>query len=134
MPSVNLADEMARLIEGLRALETPLRLTLSTDILNLPGLGLCVPDLLFRNPSTGASVYLEVLGFWSSEAVWQRVELVERALSHRILFAVSKHLRVSKEVPCDEPPGALYVYKRIMHAATVLNRVEALAERATEPE
>jgi hypothetical protein len=98
--------------------------------LNLPGLGLCVPDLVFRHPARSAPVYLEVLGFWSREAVWRRVELVESGLSHRILFAVSKHLRVSEEVLGDELPGALYVYKRVLNARTVLDRVQALAERA----
>ena len=60
----------------------------------------------------------------------RRVELVESGLSHRILFAVSKHLRVSEEVLGDELPGALYVYKRVLNARTVLDRVQALAERA----
>ena len=54
----------------------------------------------------GAPVYLEVLGFWSREAVWRRVELVERGLPHRILFAVSKHLRVSEAALDDELPGS----------------------------
>lgn len=126
-----LADEVARLVEDLRAIETPWKVAPSTDILNLPGIGLCVPDLAFQHIDTGECVYLEVLGFWSREAVWRRVEWVERGLPHRILFAVSAHLRVSEAVLGDELPGALYVYKRVMSARAVLERVEALAKRAT---
>jgi predicted nuclease of restriction endonuclease-like RecB superfamily len=127
-----LADEVARLVEDLRAIETPWKVSSSTDILSLPGVGLCVPDLVFHHQATGECVYLEVLGFWSREAVWRRVELVERGLGERILFAVSKHLRVSEAVLGEELPGALYVYKRVMSARSVLERVEALARRATE--
>jgi uncharacterized protein len=127
-----LADEVARLVEDLRAIETPWKVSSSTDILSLPGVGLCVPDLVFHHQATGECVYLEVLGFWSREAVWRRVELVERGLGARILFAVSKHLRVSEAVLGEELPGALYVYKRMMSARSVLERVEALARRATE--
>ena len=127
-----LCDEVTRLIQSLQALETQWTVSPSTDILNLPGIGLCVPDLVFRYPAMSTPIYLEVLGFWSREAVWRRVELVESGLSHRILFAVSKHLRVSEEVLGDELPGALYVYKRVLNARAVLDRVESLAARAAE--
>ena len=127
-----LTDEVEKLLQDLQAHKTPWTITPSTDILNLPGFGLCVPDLVFRSPHSDACIYLEVLGFWSREAVWRRVELVEQGLSHRILFAVSKHLRVSEEVLGDELPGALYVYKRVLHARTVLDRIEALAELRSE--
>jgi uncharacterized protein len=67
------------------------------------------------------------MGFWSREAVWRRVELVEAGLSERILFAVSERLRVSEQVLGEERPGALYVYKKVMNARAVLERVERLA-------
>jgi uncharacterized protein len=96
-------------------------------ILDLPGVGLCVPDLVFEHDRTGECVYLEVMGFWSRDAVWRRVELVERGLRDRILFAVSQRLRVSEQVLGDDLPGALYVYKRVMSARAVLERVDRLA-------
>jgi predicted nuclease of restriction endonuclease-like RecB superfamily len=128
-----LADEVTRLIVDLAAIETPWRVSPATDILNLPGAGLCVPDLVFQHAESGECVYLEVLGFWSRQAVWRRVELVERGLPQRILFAVSQRLRVSEEVLGDDLPGALYVYKRVMSARTILERIELLASRMTTP-
>jgi predicted nuclease of restriction endonuclease-like RecB superfamily len=128
-----LSDEVARLIADLGAIETPWQVSPSTDILNLPGAGLCVPDLVFQHAESGECVYLEVLGFWSRQAVWRRVELVERGLQQRILFAVSQHLRVSEEALGDEQLSALYVYKRVMSARTILERIELLANRATKP-
>ena len=64
-----------------------------------------MPDLELRHASAASTVYLEVLGFWSRDAVWRRVELVERGLPQRIVFAVSKHLRVSEEALDDEHPA-----------------------------
>lgn len=124
-----LADDVARLLGELRGLNTPWKAEPANEILSLPGQGLCVPDLVCQHEDTGECVYIEVLGFWSREAVWRRVELVERGLEHRILFAVSKHLRVSEAALDDEQPSALYVYKRVMHARTILDRIEALARR-----
>ena len=55
--------------------------------------------------------------------------MVEAGLPHPIVFAVSKHLRVSEEVLGSDTPAALYVYARTMKARAVLERVEAVAGR-----
>ena len=122
-----LPDEVADLVAALREVDTPWKVAPAGAILDLPGVGLCVPDLVFEHDRTGECVYLEVMGFWSRDAVWRRVELVERGLRDRILFAVSQRLRVSEQVLGDDLPGALYVYKRVMSARAVLERVERLA-------
>lgn len=94
-------------------------------VFDLPGVGLCVPDLRFRHES-GVEVFLEVMGYWSREAVWKRVELVERGLPQKLLFAVSQRLRVSEEVLEGESEGALYVYKGTLSPKAVTDRLEAL--------
>src|SRR5262249_5885508 len=48
------------------------RVSATAEVLNLPGVGLCVPDLIFEHRTRGARVYLEVLGYWSRQAVWRR--------------------------------------------------------------
>jgi uncharacterized protein len=125
--STQLPDELAALVDGIAKLETPWRAECAQALLDLPGVGLCVPDLVFQHRETGECVYLEVLGYWSRDAVWRRVELVQQGLGEPILFAVGKHLRVSEEVLSEDLPGALYVYKRTMIPRTILDRVEALA-------
>jgi predicted nuclease of restriction endonuclease-like RecB superfamily len=128
-PAAALSDEVAGLLRELRALDSPWRADPAADVLQLPGLGLCVPDLCFTHNQTGRRVYLEVLGFWSRDAVWRRIELVRGGLAEPILFAVSKQLRVSEAALDDDLPGALYVYARVMNARAVLSRVDALAMR-----
>ena len=127
---VHLADEVRALLDDVRALGTPWQATPATEILDLPGHGVCIPDLTFEHAQTGERVHLEVLGFWSRDAVWKRVELVQAGLAHRIVFAVGQHLRVSEAALDAELPGALYVYKRTMSAKAILERVAALAALA----
>ena len=101
----------------------------SAEILALPGVGVCIPDLYFEHTGSGARIYLEVMGFWSRDAVWRRVELVERGLTEPILFAVSSRLRVSEAVLDDNLPSALYVYKGAMNPASIEEQLDRLAGR-----
>jgi predicted nuclease of restriction endonuclease-like RecB superfamily len=121
-----LPDEVAELIESVERLETGWHAQPCSEILDLPGVGVCVPDLVFEHVSR-PRVHLEVMGYWSRDAVWRRVELVERGLGARILFAVSSRLRVSEDVLPPGEPAALYVYKGTMSARSVLRKVEELA-------
>ena len=89
---------------------------------------MCVPDLAFVRARDGARVHFELLGFWSREAVWRRVDLVRAGLPHRILFAVSKSLRVGEAVLDETPTAALYVFARVIAAKQVLDRIEQLAD------
>jgi len=122
-----LPDDVAVLIERFKSLKTDWTISPSTDILELPGVGLCIPDLQFVHRATGEVAYLEVMGFWSRDAVWKRVELVEAGLPHHIIFAVSKRLRVSEQVLPSSLPGSLYVYKGVISAG----RIEELLNEKT---
>jgi predicted nuclease of restriction endonuclease-like RecB superfamily len=123
----HLADDVRALLDALGALDTPWQATPAVELLDLPGHGVCVPDLTFEHVRSGERVHLEVLGYWSRDAVWKRVELVEAGLAHRIVFAVGQHLRVSEAALDAELPAALYVYKRTMSARAIVERLDALA-------
>jgi len=127
LPTPSLPDHVAALATAFERLKTGWRVMPATTILDLPGVGLCVPDLVF---SKGVhTVHFEAMGYWSRDAVWRRVELVQRGLATPILFAVSTRLRVSAEVLDDTAPSALYVYKGSMSARAVAERLEHLATR-----
>jgi len=121
---VRLPDEVEGLVARFVALSSGWDVEPAGDILELPGVGLCVPDLRFVQRETGEIVYLEVLGYWSRSAVWKRVELCERGLLQRVLFALSSRLRVSEEVLGDDVPSELYVYKGTLSAREILRRLE----------
>ena len=131
------ADEPARLPDEVQALldkfaerrqkdKTDWDVARASDVLSLPGVGLCVPDLMFVHQQTGECVYLEVMGFWSRDAVWKRVELVESGLPDRIIFAVSSRLRVSESALDPDLPAALYVYKGTINVRAIEERLERL--------
>jgi hypothetical protein len=94
-------------------------------VLNLPGVGVCVPDLVFTRDGAKTPVYLEVLGYWSRAAVWRRVELAEAGLPHRVIWAVSDRLRVSEAALPADLPASLYVYKGVMNPRRILKLLEA---------
>ncbi|MEZ4467608.1 MAG: DUF790 family protein [bacterium] len=127
-----LPDDVAELVQRFGALDSPWRVRRSTRLLALPGVGLCVPDLVFSHPD-GTRAYLEVLGFWSREAVWKRVDLVRAGLRENVIFAVTERLRVSEAALEDDLPGQLYVYKGVMSARKVLERLEVLRPDAQAP-
>lgn len=124
-----LPDDVQQLVDRFRALDCGWTVRRARKIVDLPGVGLCVPDLVFKHAETGQRVYLEVMGYWSRDAVWKRVELVEQGLSTPIIFALSSRLRVSEKALGKALPGELYVYKGVMSARGIADRLDARLSR-----
>lgn len=118
--------EVEALLASFEQQDTGWRASRSGEILSVPGLGVCVPDLTFAHVESGQRVHLEVLGFWSRDAVWKRVELARHGLDTPILFAVPARLRVSEQVLDESLPASLYVFKSVIARKAVLERLEAL--------
>jgi hypothetical protein len=127
LPSETLLNPDAReLLDAFRALDSQWTVEPARTVLKLPGAGLVVPDLTFSHPEEQDPIHLEVLGYWSREAVWRRIELVESGLGARILFAVSSRLRVSEDALAPNDAAALYVFKGRISAPAVARKLEAL--------
>jgi uncharacterized protein len=122
-----LPDEVEELRAALAKQAGPWTVRPAADLIDLPGAGVLVPDLELGH-SSGRRVLLEVLGFWSRDAVWKRIELAP-ALPHPMIFAVSKHLRVSEAALPEDLPAALYVYAHTMSARAVIEKASALLGR-----
>jgi predicted nuclease of restriction endonuclease-like RecB superfamily len=125
--TVGLRSEVVELVDAVRSLGAGWEAHPGERILDLPGVGVCVPDLRLVRARDGAEVFLEVLGYWSRSSVWKRVELAERGLGVKILFAVSARLRVSEEVLDESDSAALYVYKGKINPQALVRKVEELA-------
>jgi len=106
---------------------------LAQEVLELPGIGLCVPDVCFTHRGTGERILCELLGFWNRAAVWQRVELVENGLGTKIVFAASARLRVSEEVLDGSESAALYVYKGAINPKAIERKLDELASLGGKP-
>ena len=128
-----LPDDLATLLGDLQRLDSPWRVEATSALLEAKGVGLCVPDLCFTHKETGDMVYLELLGFWSRDAVWKRIDLAKSGLPHKVIFAVAKHLRVGEEALPDDTGATLYVYPRTPNARAILDRVTQLAPPSPRP-
>jgi predicted nuclease of restriction endonuclease-like RecB superfamily len=125
----DIATMRAALSEAVETHAKGWKIGLAQALLDLPGVGLCVPDLVATNAKTKQKVFVERLGYWSRDAVWKRVELVERGLADPIVFVVSSRLRVSAEVLDESASGALYVYKGTPSARALWEKIVGVADR-----
>lgn len=131
-----LSDDAEALRARLEAREGPFRVAVADVILDLPGTGACVPDLVLTHRKTKKRAYVEVMGYWSRDAVWKRVEMVEagllgggrgaRGAGEPVLFCVGERLRVSEAALPEGSPAALLVYKGVIPAGVVEERALAL--------
>jgi predicted nuclease of restriction endonuclease-like RecB superfamily len=126
-----LRDDVAQLLEEFNSLNSNWRARPASEILELPGFGSCIPDLVFERTDEEGPVYLELMGYWSRDAVFRRVELVERGLQERIVFALSSKLRVSEQV-LDSEHAALYVFRGKPSARAVEQKLNEVARRSSE--
>jgi predicted nuclease of restriction endonuclease-like RecB superfamily len=115
------SDEARKLLEALAPLCEAEGLSVEpcAELLALPGVGVIVPDLVLKRGRD--RVFVELLGFWSRDAVWKRVELVEAGLSERVVFCASERLRV-REAVLDDDRASLYVWKGVPQPKKVLDR------------
>jgi predicted nuclease of restriction endonuclease-like RecB superfamily len=127
-PAEHLPEDVRSLLAGIEALpKTRWTAQIAKALLDRPGLGVCIPDLELRRDDLREPVYVEVLGYWSRDAVWKRVELAQQGLGARIVFCASSRLRVSPEVIGEDVPAALYVYKGKPGARALLEHVDRIA-------
>jgi uncharacterized protein len=126
--SAGVRDEVNELLAALSSGKSELEAKLSSELLDLTerGGGVLVPDLELRRAGTSERVLVEVLGFWSRDAVFRRIEAAERGLAHPVLFVVSSRLRVSEALLDGVESASLYVYKGKINAQALLRKVEEL--------
>ena len=129
----HLADDVRELLDGIHALDAGWRARPASALLDVPGQGICIPDLELSREGERDPVYVEVLGYWSRDAVFRRAELAESGLGARVVFAVSSRLRVSAEILDDRVPSSIYVYKGKMSPRAIVDHASRLAAVAAQP-
>jgi predicted nuclease of restriction endonuclease-like RecB superfamily len=121
-------DEVSELLAALAGGTGELEVKLSEELLDLTerGGGVLVPDLELRRTGSSERVLVEVLGFWSRDAVFRRIEAAEQGLAHPVLFVVSSRLRVSEALLDGVESASLYVYKGKINAHALLRKATEL--------
>ena len=126
-------DEVAGVIAAVSRLNEGWTAELASELFDVPGVGVVVPDLVLTD-SAGRTVHVEVMGYWSREAVFRRLDWMKAGARPaqgqpvRLLLAVSSQLRVSPEAVPADAHGAIYVYKGAILARALLEQAKALCE------
>ena len=92
------------------------------ELVSIPGVGACVPDLVVSD-AQGRRCLVEILGFWSRDAVWQRVAMARTGLATPMVFCVSERLRVSEAALDDDDDATLVRFKGSLSARKVADAV-----------
>ena len=129
---VPVRDEVQALVDAVNRLGDGWTARLGSELFDVPGVGIVVPDVALEGP-LGRIVHVEVMGYWSRDAVFRRLDWMAAQArasgpAMRLLLAVSSQLRVSPDLVPPEGHGGVYVYKGTIHARALLERARALAE------
>ncbi len=122
-----LPEEVVWLEERFARLGSAWRMEAGSEIVDLGGQGVLVPDYLFTHHPTGLAVYLDFLGFWRSSGVQTRLELLRRYGPTNMILAVSSDLAVD-EASSAEIPGEVYRYRRMPVARDLLGILDAMVD------
>ena len=125
------ADEVQRLCDDIERLDAGWTARPSAEIEEVPGLGVFVADLELQR-GDGGRVWVEIMGFWSRDAVFQRAELLRRGLAVPVLLLASERLRVDERV-VDSDNAALLLYKGVISAKRVIAAAAALLAGQAAP-
>jgi predicted nuclease of restriction endonuclease-like RecB superfamily len=104
-------------------------LTRSREVIDL-GDSAFIPDFVIKHPS-GASVHLEVLGFWTPERLRERLRDFEHAGLTRFILAAWEELRGSRE-PLAPVPRNVLTFKTSLDPAVVALKAEELCAAAPD--
>ena len=124
-------EEVVWLEDRFSRLKTDWRIAAGSEVIDLGGRGVLAPEYVLTHPPSGTKVHLEFLGYWRSDGVRTRLELLREYGPPNMILAVSAELGVDEEVPADMP-GEVYRYRRTPVARDMLKILEDMVE--TRPE
>ena len=116
-------DELLALPDAFNKLNSPWKVEVGGDLVDLGGEGVLVPDFEFTHES-GKKVQMEVLGFWRKGAVESRLDLLHRHGPKNLVLAISSALAAGRE-KLEDLPGEVYVFSRQPVARKVRKALEA---------
>ena len=124
-------EEVSWLEERFARLNSAWRMETGSEIVDLGGQGVLVPDYVFTHPPTGMKVYLDFLGYWRSGGVCTRLDLLRRYGPPNLILAISSELAVDEETSTGLP-GEVYEFRRTPVARDILKILETMVETYSE--
>ncbi|MCZ6796141.1 MAG: DUF790 family protein [Planctomycetota bacterium] len=112
-------------------LDSEWRISRETELVNLGGCGVLVPDHVFVHEPTGKRVSLEIFGYWRRGALRSRLELLREHGPEELILALSRDLHVEEE-EIEDLPGEVYTFRTHPIARELLALLDRFVGR-TEP-
>lgn len=122
-----LPEEVVWLEERFTQMNTDWYIAAGSEIIDLSGQGVLVPEYVFTHSITGMKVYLDFLGYWRSGAVDKRLELLNKFGPPNMILAISTELAVDKDKPITMR-GEVYEYRRTPIARDILKILENMSD------
>ena len=120
-------DELATFVAAFERAESGWRIEREPAVLDLPGAGLCVPDLASCARATARASSSSCSASGAARRSFAGSIWCAPACPNKILFAASKSLRVGEALLDDAQGAALYVFSRVLGVRAVLEHLERLA-------
>ncbi|MGM0577700.1 MAG: DUF790 family protein [Myxococcota bacterium] len=117
------SDEERHFRATWKKLDPEWRLRRSTEVLDLDGRGVLVPDYVLRHPD-GRKAYLELVWFWRRRTFERRLDLLREAGPPNLIVALATRLNAGEGDLPDLEGGAVYGFKGVIQP----KRIVALAE------
>lgn len=122
-----LPDEVTALLPRITELAPDWSVRAGDVLIDLGGLGVLVPDLVFEHAESGRVAYLEIFGFWNKGAVSKRVRLLDKHGPSNVVVAVLGSLAAGAAEDLDKLPGKVLLFKRTILPKKVLRAVDDVA-------
>ncbi|MEQ8766782.1 MAG: DUF790 family protein [Planctomycetota bacterium] len=98
-----------------------------SEIVDLGGQGIFIPDFTFTEEATGKKVWLELFGYWKKSGLEERLALLKEHAPGPVLLGLSDRLRVD-EKKLEELPAGVFHYREL----PIVKEVAALLPEALE--
>jgi len=129
---VYVTDEERWFVERFESTKTPWALQKRTEIIDLDGRGVLIPDFVLCHREDGREALLEIVGFWRRGYLEARLEVLKAHGPRNLILAVSKRLRGSED-DLAEVPGEVFFFKDVILTKEVIERAERVAVKRPIP-
>lgn len=117
------------LIDRFAELDTPWKLERRSEVIDLDGRGVLIPDFVLRHAKDGRAALVEVMGFWKRDYLEARLALLREAGPKNLILVAPWRLR-GDEGELKQTPAEVVFYKEVILAKELIERAERVAVKA----
>lgn len=111
------------LMDRFADLSTPWALERKSEVVDLGGRGVLIPEFVMRHKADGRVAYVEMMGFWRRDYLEARLALLREEGPKNLILAVPWRLRGAEE-EIKDTPGEVLFFKDVIVARELIERAE----------